>query len=154
MLAPAEMSIIIETSPFGPVRAVTAEHAVAHWLSEKGGEPHALRRRTQEPRHPRQQLVRRAQLLVPASAERTPSHPLVERSCSKVAVLLASIRRPGNKQFASAILPPWARKTPKISEVLPLLYPHGLSTGDFIPALESTIDAESPPALSGVPACW
>jgi putative transposase len=39
-------------------------------------------------------------------------------------------------RFASAILPAWARKTPKISEVLPLLYLHGLSTGDFVPALE------------------
>ncbi len=39
------------------------------------------------------------------------------------------------KRFASAILPPWARKTPKITEVLPLLYLHGLSSGDFVPAL-------------------
>jgi len=39
------------------------------------------------------------------------------------------------QRFSSAILPPWARKTPKISEVLPLLYLHGLSTGDFVPAL-------------------
>jgi transposase-like protein len=39
------------------------------------------------------------------------------------------------RRFSSAILPPWARKTPKITEVLPLLYLHGLSTGDFIPAL-------------------
>ena len=31
------------------------------------------------------------------------------------------------KRFSSAILPPWARKTPKITEVLPLLYLHGLS---------------------------
>ena len=31
------------------------------------------------------------------------------------------------QRFASAILPPWARKTPKITEVLPLLYLHGLS---------------------------
>jgi transposase-like protein len=38
-------------------------------------------------------------------------------------------------RFASAILPAWARKTPKITEVLPLLYLHGLSTGDFVPAL-------------------
>jgi transposase-like protein len=38
-------------------------------------------------------------------------------------------------RFSSAILPPWARKTPKITEVLPLLYLHGLSTGDFVPAL-------------------
>ena len=39
------------------------------------------------------------------------------------------------KRFSSAILPPWARKSPKISEVLPLLYLHGLSSGDFVPAL-------------------
>jgi len=39
------------------------------------------------------------------------------------------------QRFASAILPAWARKTPKITEVLPLLYLHGLSTGDFVPAL-------------------
>src|SRR5229473_5980457 len=39
------------------------------------------------------------------------------------------------KRFSSAILPPWARKTPQISEVLPLLYLHGLSSGDFVPAL-------------------
>ncbi len=39
------------------------------------------------------------------------------------------------KRFSSAILPPWARKTPKIAEVLPLLYLHGLSSGDFVPAL-------------------
>ena len=39
------------------------------------------------------------------------------------------------KRFSSAILPPWARKTPKVTEVLPLLYLHGLSSGDFVPAL-------------------
>jgi transposase-like protein len=39
------------------------------------------------------------------------------------------------RRFCSAILPPWARKTPKVTEVLPLLYLHGLSSGDFVPAL-------------------
>jgi hypothetical protein len=39
------------------------------------------------------------------------------------------------RRFSSAILPPWCRKTPKINEVLPLLHLHGLSTGDFGPAL-------------------
>lgn len=38
-------------------------------------------------------------------------------------------------RFKSSILPPWCRKSPKVSEVLPLLYLHGLSTGDFAPAL-------------------
>ena len=38
-------------------------------------------------------------------------------------------------KFKSSIVPPWCRKSPKVSEVLPLLYLHGLSTGDFAPAL-------------------
>jgi transposase-like protein len=40
------------------------------------------------------------------------------------------------QRFSSAILPAWARKSPPIAEVLPLLYLHGLSTSDFGPALE------------------
>jgi putative transposase len=40
------------------------------------------------------------------------------------------------KRFRSAILPPYMRRSPKVSEVLPLLYLHGLSSGDFAPALE------------------
>jgi putative transposase len=39
-------------------------------------------------------------------------------------------------RFRSVILPPWCRRSPKVAEVLPLLYLHGLSTGDFVPALE------------------
>jgi transposase-like protein len=39
-------------------------------------------------------------------------------------------------KFSSAILPAWARKSPQIAEVLPLLYLHGLSSRDFTPALE------------------
>jgi len=38
-------------------------------------------------------------------------------------------------RFRSSILAPWARKSPKVSEVLPLMYLHGMSTGDFAPAL-------------------
>ncbi|WP_420079601.1 IS256 family transposase (plasmid) [Streptomyces sp. JL4002] len=40
------------------------------------------------------------------------------------------------ERFSSKILAPWCRKSPKVSEVLPLLYLHGLSSGDFVPALE------------------
>ena len=39
-------------------------------------------------------------------------------------------------QFHSQILPRWARRSPKVAEVLPLLYLHGLSSSDFVPALE------------------
>jgi transposase-like protein len=47
------------------------------------------------------------------------------------------------KRFASVILPAWCRKSPKINEVLPLLYLHGLSTQDFIPALEGFLGTDS-----------
>jgi putative transposase len=39
-------------------------------------------------------------------------------------------------QFRSQVVPPWCRKSPKVTEALPLLYLHGLSSGDFVPALE------------------
>ena len=39
-------------------------------------------------------------------------------------------------RFSSTILPAWARKSPRVMEVLPLLYLHGLSSSDFAPALE------------------
>ena len=40
------------------------------------------------------------------------------------------------KRFSSVILPPYMRRSPKVTEVLPLLYLHGLSSGDFEPVLE------------------
>jgi transposase-like protein len=43
-------------------------------------------------------------------------------------------RRDGER-FSSAILPAYMRKSPKVTEVLPILYLRGLSTGDFAPAL-------------------
>ena len=46
-------------------------------------------------------------------------------------------------RFSSAILPPWARKTPQVTEVLPLLYLHGLSTGDFQPALSGLLGEDA-----------
>jgi transposase-like protein len=39
--------------------------------------------------------------------------------------------------FKSSIVPPWCRRSPQVAELLPLLYLHGLSTGDFVPALQS-----------------
>lgn len=51
-------------------------------------------------------------------------------------------RRPGER-FRSALLPPYARRSPKVSEVLPILYLRGLSTGDFAPALEGFFGSEA-----------
>jgi len=47
------------------------------------------------------------------------------------------------KRFASAILPAWSRKSPRVAEVLPLLYLHGLSTSDFAPALEQFLGSDA-----------
>jgi hypothetical protein len=42
------------------------------------------------------------------------------------------------QRFSSRILPPYMRRSPKVAEVLPILYLRGLSTGDFRPALEGS----------------
>src|SRR4030095_4083711 len=61
------------------------------------------------------------------------------------------------KRFRSAILPPWCRKSPKVAEVLPLLYLHGLSSGDFVPALEQFLGSAaglSSAAITRLTAQW
>lgn len=40
------------------------------------------------------------------------------------------------RRFVSAILPAWARKSPQVSEELPLLYLPGLSSDNFAPAAQ------------------
>ena len=51
-------------------------------------------------------------------------------------------RRPDHK-FTSRILPPWARRSPRLEEMLPVLYLHGLSTGDFSEALTALLGPEA-----------
>jgi transposase-like protein len=46
------------------------------------------------------------------------------------------------QRFSSAILPAWSRKSPRVAEVLPLLYLHGLSSSDFGPALEQFLGSD------------
>ena len=60
-------------------------------------------------------------------------------------------------RFRSVLLPPWCRKSPKVAEVLPLLYLHGLSTGDFAPALEEFFGSGaglSAPVITRLVAAW
>jgi transposase-like protein len=47
------------------------------------------------------------------------------------------------KRFTSAILPPYMRRSPKVAEVLPILYLRGLSTSDFRPALEALLGEDA-----------
>ena len=61
------------------------------------------------------------------------------------------------RRFSSAVLPPWCRKTPKISEVLPLLYLHGLSCGDFVAALGEFLGSTaglSAPVITKLTETW
>jgi len=60
-------------------------------------------------------------------------------------------------RFASDILPPYARRSPKVSQVLPLLYLHGLSSGDFRPALAEFFGSDaglSPAAITRLTSAW
>ena len=51
-------------------------------------------------------------------------------------------RREG-RRFSSYILPRYARRSPKVADVLPVLYLRGLSTGDFAPALEEFFGSDA-----------
>jgi len=51
-------------------------------------------------------------------------------------------RRDGHR-FSSYILPKYARRSPKVADVLPVLYLRGLSTGDFAPALTEFFGADT-----------
>jgi putative transposase len=46
-------------------------------------------------------------------------------------------------KFGSRILPRYARRSPKVDDVLPILYLRGLSTGDFRPALEGLLGEDA-----------
>jgi len=47
------------------------------------------------------------------------------------------------QRFSSRILPAYARRSPKVNDVLPVLYLRGLSTGDFRPALEQLLGEDA-----------
>ena len=51
-------------------------------------------------------------------------------------------RRPGQR-YTSQILPPYMRRSPRLEEVLPVLYLRGLSTGDFAEALPVLLGPEA-----------
>lgn len=62
------------------------------------------------------------------------------------------------RRFRSRILPPYMRRSPKIAEVLPILYLRGLSTGDFREALPVLLGEEaaglSPTTITRLTAQW
>ena len=51
--------------------------------------------------------------------------------------------RGGRQKFTSVILPPYVRRSPRVESVLPLLYLHGLSSGDFRETLPALLGPEA-----------
>ena len=62
------------------------------------------------------------------------------------------------QKFTSAILPPYVRRSPRLESVLPLLYLHGLSSGDFREALPALLGPDaaglSPSAILRLTKTW
>ena len=61
------------------------------------------------------------------------------------------------RRFRSQILAPWCRKSPKVSEVLPLMYLHGMSSGDFAAALGEFFGSDaglSPSVITRLTKSW
>jgi transposase-like protein len=104
----------------------------------------------------------RGRRLVVRNGSHQPREVLTSAGAVEVVAPRVNDRRvdPGTGQrrrFCSAILPPWVRKTPKINEVLPLLYLHGLSSGDFVPALGQFLGSTaglSAPVITKLTETW
>jgi putative transposase len=109
--------------------AVALEEEVAAYVAAHAGEldehGHRLVRRNG---HARKRVLITGAGQVPVTAPRVDDRRIDPATGTKA-------------RFRSAILPPWCRKSPKVTEVLPLLYLHGMSSGDFAPALEEFFGA-------------
>ena len=82
----------------------------------------------------------------------------IQTGIGPVAVRRAKVRDRGageaeeRVRFTSAILPRWARRTPSLDALLPVLYLRGVSTGDFQEALAALLGKDAPnlsPAVIG-----
>ena len=62
------------------------------------------------------------------------------------------------KRYGSKVLPAYARRSPKVNDVLPVLFLRGLSTGEFRPALEQLLGEDaaglSPATISRLCKDW
>jgi transposase-like protein len=109
--------------------AVALEEEVAAYIAAHAGEldehGHRLVRRNG---HARKRVLITGAGQVPVTAPRVDDRRIDPATGTKA-------------RFRSAIMPPWCRKSPKVTEVLPLLYLHGMSSGDFAPALEEFFGA-------------
>src|SRR5215217_4068343 len=109
--------------------AVALEEEVAAYIAAHAGElddhGHRLVRRNG---HARKRVLITGAGQVPVTAPRVDDRRIDPATGTKA-------------RFRSAIMPPWCRKSPKVTEMLPLLYLHGMSSGDFAPALKEFFGA-------------
>ena len=89
----------------------------------------------------------RGHALVSRNGKARPRHVTSGAGTMTVEAPRVRDRREGER-YTSAILPPYMRRSPKVAEVLPVLYLRGLSTGDFEPALTSLLGEEATAGLS------
>jgi putative transposase len=100
-------------------------------------------------------LARMRSLRLPDGRDRVVRHGhgperLVQTGIGPVAVRRAKIRDRGagaggeRIRFTSAILPRWARRTPSLDALLPVLYLRGISSGDFQEALAALLGKDAP----------
>ncbi|MFC3141417.1 IS256 family transposase, partial [Psychromarinibacter halotolerans] len=70
----------------------------------------------------------------------------------------ADVRPESKIRFSSRILPKWARRSPSLDALLPVLYLRGVSTGDFQEALSALVGPDapnlSPGAISRLTSEW
>ena len=83
----------------------------------------------------------------------------VQTGIGAVAVKAPRVRdRTGELRFASAILPPYLRRTKTMEELLPWLYLKGISTGGFSDALAALLGRDAPglsaSTISRLKAVW
>jgi transposase-like protein len=90
----------------------------------------------------RGQRDERGHALVVRNGRARPRRVTVGSGTVEVSAPRVHDRREGER-FTSTILPPYMRRSPKVAEVLPILYLRGLSTGDFAPALKVLLGEEA-----------
>jgi len=83
----------------------------------------------------------------------------IQTGLGEVGIKAPRVRDRASKiRFASAILPPYLRRTKTIEELLPWLYLKGISTGDFSEALASLLGRDAPglaaATISRLKAVW
>jgi putative transposase len=78
----------------------------------------------------------------------------------QIMVQVPRTRRRGKdvENYSSSILPKYMRRSPKIDEVIPILYLKGISTGNMYPALEKllgeSVSGLSAANISRLKSCW